>query len=114
MLMADKNREIHELLADYAAALRDGCIPFFLRSLSRKESQVLAGSREFRDAADVVRALNGVAFADKAVTPNVSLFLSRVGAEIAARAKARGLPRGKRTTGTKSASKVEGRINKTL
>jgi hypothetical protein len=112
MLMADKNREIHELLADYAAALRDGCIPTFLKSLTRKEAQVLAGSQEFWDAADIVRALNGAAFAEKAVTPSVTLFLSRIEAEIASRAKAKGSLRGKRTNGARSATKMENRIDK--
>jgi hypothetical protein len=28
--MADTNREIQELLVDYAGALRDGCVPSFL------------------------------------------------------------------------------------
>jgi hypothetical protein len=83
--MHDTNREIHELFADYAGALRDGCLPSFLKSLTRKETQRIVASSEFWDAADVVHALNGVAFADKAKTSNVSLFIERVDAEIASR-----------------------------
>jgi len=33
--MSDTEREIQELLADYAEALRDGSIPAFLKSLRR-------------------------------------------------------------------------------
>jgi len=34
--MSDTNREIHELLVDYADALRDGCIRNHLRVRKRK------------------------------------------------------------------------------
>jgi hypothetical protein len=53
--MADTNREIQELLVDYAGALRDGCVPSFLKSLEREEAQRIASSRQFQDAADVRR-----------------------------------------------------------
>jgi hypothetical protein len=85
--MPDDNREIQELLVDYASALRDGCIPTFLKSLTREEAQRIASSREFWDAAEVVRVLNSAGFADKAVTANVSLFISRVDAKITSRLK---------------------------
>jgi hypothetical protein len=85
--MPGTNREIHELLVDYTGALRDGCIPVFLKSLTREEAHRIASSREFWDAGEAARVLNGVGFADKAVPPNMSLFVSRVDAEIASRLK---------------------------
>jgi len=85
--MSDTNREIQELMADYAGALRDGCIPVFLKSLTREESKRIASSREFWDATEMVRTLNSVGFADKAVRPDVSLFISRVDAKIVSRSK---------------------------
>jgi len=85
--MADTNREIQELLVDYAGALRDGCIPSFLKSLTREEGQAIASSDEFWDASEVVRAINGAAFAEKAVTADVGLFMSRVNANITSRMK---------------------------
>jgi len=85
--MRDTNREIQELLVDYANALRDGGIPTYLSSLTREEAQRIASSREFSDATEIVRILNSVGFADKAVTPNVSLFISRVDAKITSRLK---------------------------
>jgi hypothetical protein len=85
--MRDTNREIQELLVDYADALRDGCIPAFLKSLTREEAQRIHSSREFWDAAEIVRMVNSAGFADKAVTPNVSLFISRVDAKITSRIK---------------------------
>jgi hypothetical protein len=94
--MADINREIQELLVDYADALRDGCIPSFLKSLSREEGQAIASSGEFWDASEVVRILNSTAFAEKAVTADVGLFMSRVNANIVSRMKkARGTPQTK-------------------
>ncbi len=106
--MPDTNREIQELLADYSAALRDGSIPVFLKSLAREETKIIAASREFWDATEVVQTLNGAGFADKAAIPNVSLFISRVDAKIASRLKqAKAAPRNKRNTRTKPATKVE-------
>jgi len=100
--MPDKNREIQELLVDYAGALRDGCIPTFLKSLTREEAKRLASSREFQGAAEVARILNSVGFADKAMTPNVGLFISRVNAKIASRLKrARSSSQGKVSTRAK-------------
>jgi hypothetical protein len=85
--MSDMNRTIEKLLDDYAEALRDGCIATFLKSLTREEAKRIASSRQFQDATEVARVLNGVAFADKAITSNVSLFISRVDAKIASRLK---------------------------
>jgi len=85
--MSEKNREIQELLVDYAGALRDGCIPTFLKSLTREEAKIITTCREFQDSAEIVRVLNSVGFADNAITPNVGLFISRVDAEISSRLK---------------------------
>jgi hypothetical protein len=106
--MADMNRTIQELLVDYADALRDGSVPSFLKSLTREEGQLLTSSRQFWDAAEMVRTVNSAGFADKAVTPNVSLFFSRVNAEIASRLKqAKGPTQAKRTTDTRHTSQHE-------
>ena len=88
--MSDTNREIQELLVDYAGALRDGCIPSFLKSLTREEGKLISSSGQFWDATEIVRILNGVGFADKAVTADVGLFMSRVDANIVSRSKKRG------------------------
>jgi len=97
--MSDTEREIQELLADYAEALRDGSIPAFLKSLTRGEARKVASAPDFWDAAEVVRYLNSAGFADKAVTPDVGLFISRVDAKIASRLKkARGSSRSGRTS----------------
>jgi len=102
--MSDINREIQELLVDYAGALRDGCIPTFLKSLSRKEAQAIVSSDQFGDATEIVRVLNSVGFANNAVTADVGLFMSRVDANIVSRMKrARGTARKKSRTSTKSA-----------
>lgn len=116
--MSDTKREIQELLVDYAGALRDGCIPSFLKSLTREEGKLIASSEQFWDATEIVRVLNGVGFADKAVTADVGLFMSRVDANIVSRSKkARASSQRKRPSrltsqkrssrGTKSASKTE-------
>ncbi len=105
--MSDINRTIQELLSDYAGALRDGCVPVFLKSLNRHEGRMIAASGDFWDATEVVRILNGVGFADKAVTADVGLFMSRVDANIASRLKkARSATRRKHTNGTKSMAKM--------
>jgi hypothetical protein len=85
--MSDTKREIQELLVDYAGALRDGGIPSFLKSLTREEGKLIASSEQFWDATEIVRVLNGVGFADKAVTADVGLFMSRVDANIVSRSK---------------------------
>ena len=106
--MSESNREIHELLVDYAGALRDGCIPAFLKSLTREEAERIASSWEFWDATEIVRILNGVGFADKAASPNVDLFISRVDARIASRLKnAKAPSRAKRATNSNSVVKAE-------
>ena len=123
--MSEANREIHELLVDYAGALRDGCIPSFLKSLTREEARNVASSNEFWDAAEVVRTLNSVGFADKAVTTNVSLFISHVDAKIASRLKKlKASPPGKRprrfasqkrsSGGTRSVTRPENRTEKSI
>ena len=97
--MADKNREIHELLVDYAGTLRDGCIPTFLKSLTREEARKISSSRNFWDAAEIVRILNGVGFADKVSFSEVSPFISRVKREMESRLKkAKALSRSKHGT----------------
>ncbi|MHC4482732.1 MAG: hypothetical protein ACYSW4_04210 [Planctomycetota bacterium] len=106
--MADINRTIQELLADYADALRNGSIPVFLKSLTRQEGRMIASSRDFWDATEVVRMLNSVGFADKAVAPSVSLFISRVDAEIGSRLKRAKAPsRGKRGTNARAVTKTK-------
>ena len=106
--MPDTNREIQELLADYAQALRDGSIPTFLKSLTRTEGQKMASAPEFWDAAEVVRYLNSAGFADKFATPDVGLFISRVDAKIGSRLKkARGSSRSKRPAAPRSATKAQ-------
>lgn len=85
--MSGINREIYELFADYTDSLRDGCIPTFLRSLSREEAKAITNSAEFWQAVDMVRILNGIGFAHKAVTSNVDFFISRVDAKISSRMK---------------------------
>ena len=113
--MSESNRGIHELLVDYAGALRDGCIPAFLKSLTREEAERIASSWEFWDATEISRILNSVGFADNAVAPNVSLFISRVDAEIASRLKkSKASPPGKRRTRTRSITKRENRTEKSI
>jgi hypothetical protein len=106
--MADTNRKIQELLSDYAGALRDGCLPVFLKSLTRQEGKLLSGSDEFWEAAEVVRVLNGVGFADKAAIADARLFASRVDANVVSRLKkAKSSPRAKRTNGSRSMTKTQ-------
>ena len=112
--MADMNRKIQELFSDYAGALRDGCVPVFLKSLTRQEGKLVASSDEFWDATEVVRILNGVGFGDKAVTADVGLFISRVDANIVSRSKRAKTPtRSKRSNGTRVATKTR-RAEKTI
>jgi hypothetical protein len=111
--MYNTNREIHELLVDYAGALRDGRIPAFLKSLTREEARRIASSQEFWDATETTRVLNGVGFADKAVTSNVGLFISRVDAKVASRLKKRkASAQEKSSTTGKTSSKGQNRIGK--
>lgn len=85
--MMNADREIQELLADYAGALRDGCLPMFLKSLTRDEARRISESRDFWEATEIVRLMNSAGFGDKMVTPDVGLFISRVDAGIASRMK---------------------------
>lgn len=85
--MSNVEREIQELVADYAVALRDGCLPGFLKSLTREEAKRIHDSRDFWEATEMVRLINSVGFGDKVVTPDVGLFISRVDAGIASRLK---------------------------
>lgn len=106
--MADTNRTIQELLSDYAGALRDGCLPVFLKSLTRREAQAISSSGDFWDATEVVRILNGVGFAKKAVTADVGLFSSRVDANITSRLKkAKAGTRRRRANGERSPQKTQ-------
>ncbi len=105
--MPDKNREIQELLIDYAGALRDGCIPVFLKSLTRTEGHAITSSDEFWDATEVVRILNGIGFADKAAVADAGLFASRVDANIVSRLKkSKKSVRSRHRTRTRSSSRI--------
>jgi len=86
-IMSTHHRDIEILLMDYADALRDGSIPTFLKSLSRKEAQLIRRSIEFPEALAMARLLNEVHFSDRAMHPDIGLFTSRVDAEIASRVK---------------------------
>lgn len=85
--MHKNDREIQELLIDYALALRDGSILQFLRSLSQYETRRMACSPDFWDAVETVQAIMDVAFAHKAVTPSVGRFFLRVDVRILVRLK---------------------------
>ena len=113
--MPDTNREIQELLVDYAGSLRDGYVPTFLKSLSREEAHRIAASQQFQDAAEVTRILNGAGFAEKAATPNVGLFISRVDAKISSRLK-KGMASSpsRRRTSTRSIDRMEKRTEKSI
>jgi hypothetical protein len=102
--MQNDNREIQELLADYAVALRDGAVPVFLKSLTRVEAQRISESEDFWEATDVVRLMNSAGFGDNMVTPDVSLFISRVDAAIATRLK-------KGKASTRGRSRKRNRVN---
>ena len=106
--MSDNNREIHDLLVDYAGALRDGCIPDFLKSLTREEASTIQESYELPEATEMIRVLNGASFADTAVSPNVGLFIARVDAKIMSRKKqASAAKRTTRTLSKHRSSQVE-------
>ena len=107
--MSDINRTIENLLDDYAEALRDGCIPTFLKSLTREEARTITSSEDFWDATEVARILNGLAFAEKAATPKkLHRFISQVDAKIASRIKKpKAFSRGRRGTRAKPITKME-------
>jgi hypothetical protein len=79
------DREPQELLADYADALRDGRVPGFVRTLTEGEAQEISGKEDLGQAVEMTRILNLASFVDKAVWPDVGLFISRVDAKIASR-----------------------------
>lgn len=113
--MSEKNREIQELLVDYAEALRDGSIPTFLKSLTREEAMAIITAVDFWQAAEIARILNDAGFADKAPTPNVGLFISRLDAEIASRSKKTGASaRTKRSAQPKPITKFEKKTEKAI
>jgi hypothetical protein len=85
--MRETDREIVELLIDCAGALRDGCIPTFLKSITRREAQTIASWKNFRAATGIVQLLNSAAFDDHVARPNLDLFISRVNAKILSRLK---------------------------
>jgi len=99
--MDKKNRTIAELLVDYADSLRDGSIPTFLKSLTRQEGRQISSSKDFWEAARMARDINEAGFAEKSIKPNVSLFISRVDAEIASRIKKARAPSGRRRRSAK-------------
>jgi hypothetical protein len=94
------HREIQELLADYAAALRDGAIPTFLKSLTREEAKRIGESGDFWEAAEIVRLMNSAGFGGNVVTPDVGLFISRVDASVASRLKKAGASARERSRST--------------
>ena len=85
--MFEVYRETHDLLADYAEALREGTLPTFLKSLSRFEGRHVLPLPNFWRGAEIVRILNDVAFAEGMTIPSMDLFLARVNARIASRRK---------------------------
>jgi len=85
--MRETDRQIAELLIDCAGALRDGCLPTFLKSLTRGEAHAMTGWRDFSATTQIVRALNSAAFAGRIAEPNLDLFISRVNAKIRSRLK---------------------------
>lgn len=87
MRKSTQEREPQELLADYADALRDGRVPGYLRGLTRPEGRRVVDGEEFGQAMEAVQILNQAAFADKAVMPDMGLFIARVDAKIAGRLK---------------------------
>jgi len=85
--MFERYRETHDLLVDYAEALREGSLPTFLKSLSRFEARHVLTIPNFWQAAETVRILNSIAFAEEMTIPSMDLFIARVDAKIASRLK---------------------------
>jgi hypothetical protein len=96
-IMFEQYREAHDLLVDYAEALRDGNLPTFLKSLSKFEARDILPVGAFWQAAEIVRTLSSVAFGEGITHPSVDLFISRVDAKIATRAKNAATPARNRT-----------------
>ena len=85
--MFERYRETHDLLVDYAEALREGNLPTFLKSLSRFEARHVLTLPNFWRAAETVRIVNSIAFAEGMTIPSMDLFIARVDAKIASRLK---------------------------
>lgn len=85
--MFETYRDTHDLLADYAEALREGNLPTFLKSLSRFEARHVLPLVNFWRAAEMARILNSVGFAEGMTIPSMDLFIVRVNTRIAARRK---------------------------
>ncbi len=94
--MFETYRETHDLLVDYAEALREGSLPTFLKSLSRFEGQHVLPLPNFWSAAEMARILNSTGFAEEMTIPSMDLFLARVNTRIAARRKRWPHPQGNR------------------
>lgn len=87
-------REAHDLVIDYGEALREGSLPTFLKSLSRFEGREVLRTPNFWHGAEMMRMVNNIAFGDEITIPNLDIFLARVHARIASRArKAKGATR---------------------
>ena len=100
--MFEEYRQTHDLLVDYAEALRDGSLPTFLKSLSRFEAHHVVPAPHFWQGAEMVRILNCVAFAEGITHPSLDLFIIRVDAKIASRSKrARSPARARRKQSTR-------------
>ncbi len=110
-MKTEDNRDNQELLVDYAKALRDGSIPVFLQSLTRAEAEKLTCSITFWSGIEVVRAVTAAAFADKIITPNVDLFISRVNARMASRSKNAAAPSIAKRVRSKNARHIDAELN---
>ena len=85
--MFEAYRHTHDILIDYAEALRDGSLPTFFKALSRLEARHVLLTPHFWQGAQMVRMLNNVAFAEAMTSPSLDLFIIRVDAKIASRSK---------------------------
>jgi len=75
---------------------------------------MITASKDFWDATEIARILNGVGFADKAATADVGLFCSRVDANIVSRMKkAKSAPRTRQSTRARPAASHEALRRKT-
>jgi hypothetical protein len=90
--MFEKYRETHDLLVDYAEALREGSLPTFLKSLSRFEARHVLPLANFWRAAETIRLVNSIGFADGMTIPSMDLFIARVNTRIASRRKKAKVP----------------------
>ena len=85
--MFEPYRQTHDLLVDYAEALREGSLPTFLKSLSRFEARHVLPLVNFWRAAETIRLINSIGFADGMTIPSMDLFIVRVNTRIASRRK---------------------------